>query len=102
MATTTKALQPQPQAPVIVLPRAKRLPAWLRALLRNPLSITGAIIVIAFVLVALLAPVLAPPKYPDQPYSIPRAGFSAPPKPPSPDHPLGTTEGQYNIYYGIV
>ncbi len=102
MATTTKALQPQPQLPTIALPKARRLPAWLRALLRNPLSVTGAIIVIAFILLALLAPVIAPPKYPEDPYQIPRAGFSAAPKPPSAAHILGTTEGQYDIFYGIV
>jgi peptide/nickel transport system permease protein len=32
---------------------------------------------------------------------IPRDGFSTTPAAPSPEHPLGTTEGQYDIYYGI-
>lgn len=33
---------------------------------------------------------------------IPRDGFSTAPNPPSEEHPLGTTEGQYDIYYGVV
>ena len=36
-------------------------PRWLRALLRNPVSVTGLVLVILFVLVAILAPVMAPP-----------------------------------------
>ena len=32
MASTTKALQPQPQAPAIALPRTRRLPAQTEAL----------------------------------------------------------------------
>jgi len=52
--------------------------------------------------VALLAPVLAPPKANQSPYRIPRDGWMAEPQPPSSEHPFGTTEGQYDIYYGVV
>ena len=79
-----------------------RVPEWIRILLRNPVSIAGLVIVLAFVLVAIFAPVLAPPADPSEPFQIPRDGFQAEPHPPSAAHPLGTTQGQYDIYYGVV
>jgi len=84
------------------LPPQDRVPRWLKVLVRNPVSITGTVLVILFALVAILAPVLAPPPIPSQPYNIPRDGFTAEPKPPGPGEPLGTTQGQYDLYYGIV
>ncbi len=74
----------------------------LKKLMRNPISLLGLIILIGFVLVAIFAPKLAPPRDPEQPYMIPRYGYSSTPKPPVPEHPFGTTEGQYDIFYGIV
>jgi peptide/nickel transport system permease protein len=71
-------------------------------MLKNPVSLTGIILVILFALIALLAPVLAPPERPGEPYRIPRDGYLAEPKPPSPEHIFGTTEGQYDIYYGVI
>jgi peptide/nickel transport system permease protein len=79
-----------------------RLPRWLRAMLRNPVSIAGLILVTFFVLVALFAPVLAPPADPAQPFQIPRDGFQAEPQPPNAAHPFGTTQGQYDLYYGVI
>jgi peptide/nickel transport system permease protein len=83
-------------------PRRSRVPRWLRALLHNPISIIGLILVFGFVLVAAFAPVLAPPVTPDTPFAIPRDGFMAQPQPPSAKHPFGTTEGQYDLFYGVV
>jgi peptide/nickel transport system permease protein len=71
-------------------------------MLKNPVSLTGIVLVILFVLVAVLAPVLAPPERPDEPYRIPRDGYLAQPRPPSAEHIFGTTEGQYDIYYGVI
>ena len=79
-----------------------RLPKWLRALLQNPLSITGLVVVTLFVLIAILAPVLAPPANPEEPFAIPRAGFGAEPQPPRPGYIFGTTQGQYDLYYGVI
>jgi peptide/nickel transport system permease protein len=62
----------------------------------------GLLLVLFFTAVAILAPVLAPPPIPSQPFQIPRSGFQAQPMPPSPQHPFGTTQGQYDIYYGVV
>ncbi|MFQ5859356.1 MAG: ABC transporter permease [Anaerolineae bacterium] len=97
----------------------------LRGLVTNPLSVAGLVIVVGFFLVAAFAPVLAPPlTRTGSPYLIPRDGFGPEPKPPGtvwkrtpPElpfwyetvtgkdqwvHLLGTTTGQFDIYYGIV
>lgn len=79
-----------------------RLPRWLRELLRNPVSVTGLALVILFVLVAILAPVIAPPEDPSAPMMIPRAGYMAQPQPPTAGHIMGTTQGQYDIFYGVI
>jgi peptide/nickel transport system permease protein len=93
-------------------------------LFSNRLSIVGMIIVIGFFAVALFAPVLAPPLPGRDPYLIPRDGFGPEPKPPgtvwqsnSPPvpgwyttltgneewaHILGTTAGQFDIWYGVI
>jgi peptide/nickel transport system permease protein len=84
-------------------PKVKRtLPRWLKALLRNPVSIAGMVLVVCFALVAIFAPMLAPPPIPSQPFQIPRDGFLAQPQPPSAAHPFGTTQGQYDLFYGVV
>ncbi len=79
-----------------------RLPHWARAMLRNPLSVTGIFLVLFFVLIAIFAPVIAPPAYPTEPFIIPQDGFAAQPQPPSPAHIFGTTESQYDLFYGVV
>lgn len=71
-------------------------------LLKNKISLLGIGIILFFVIIALVAPWLAPPADPDDPYMIPRAGWSIQPKPPSEDHIFGTSENQYDIYYGII
>lgn len=69
---------------------------------KNPLGVAGLILILFWVFVALLAPILAPPQNPDNPYMIERLGFSSLPKAPSQEAPMGLTSGGYNIYYGIV
>jgi len=70
---------------------------------RNPLSIVGITIILVFIIIAILAPVLAPPPEGHiDPYMIPRYGYSPIPKPPSAEHIFGTTEGQYDVYYGVI
>jgi peptide/nickel transport system permease protein len=72
-------------------------------LLKNPTSLAGILLLLIFTVMAIFAPALAPkPAASRDAYMIPRDGFSTPPLPPSDEHPLGTTEGQYDIYYGIV
>ncbi|HIC96243.1 TPA: ABC transporter permease [Candidatus Bipolaricaulota bacterium] len=71
-------------------------------LVKNPLGLIGLLLLIFFGMVALLAPTLAPPERPHEPYRIPRDGYRAEPQPPNPKHPFGTTQGQHDIYYGCV
>lgn len=93
-------------------------------LLKTPASIMGFALIGFFILVALFAPVIAPPVNPKDPYKIPRDGFKSEPQPmgsiwkvkqpPLPfwwepimgtdhwTHILGTSQGQYDVFYGIV
>jgi peptide/nickel transport system permease protein len=82
-------------------PRLRELLFTLRRFLKNPLSVIGLSLVVVFGLIALLAPVLQPPKYAD-PYRIPHTGFRIEPSPPSAEHPLGTMQQQYDMLYGLV
>ncbi|MCA9939418.1 MAG: ABC transporter permease, partial [Anaerolineales bacterium] len=104
-------------------------PEWYRLIkgvFTNPLSILGLVIILIFLLVAIFAPVLAPaPSEQWDPSLIPRDGFKAEPQPPGtvwnrnvPEqvpawyrlitgneewvHILGTTSGQYDIWYGLI
>jgi peptide/nickel transport system permease protein len=87
-----------------------RVPTWMRALLKNPLSIAGIILISLFALAAILAPqivslvepAVAQQVDPIDPFMTPRAGYAAQPSPPSPEHVFGTTEGQFDIFYGVV
>ena len=96
----------------------------LRGIFTNPLSIAGISLIIMFIVVALLAPVLAPPPNARDSYIIPRDGFL--PTPLSPGsvwtirppqlpfwwktltgldhwvHPFGTAGQQWDIYYGVI
>jgi peptide/nickel transport system permease protein len=75
----------------------------LHQLRRNPLSVAGIIILLFFVIIALFAPLIAPPPEGHlDAYVIPRDGYSPVPQPPSGEHYFGTTEGQYDIFYGVV
>lgn len=76
--------------------------AWLR-FRRNPLSMLGLVIILLFIVVALLAPAIAPPPAGARdPYMMPHEGYSPDPQPPRPGHPLGTTEQAFDIYYGLI
>jgi len=69
--------------------------------LRNPLSVIGLSLIVIFGVIAILAPVLEPPTNRD-PYKIPHNGYRIEPSPPSAAHPLGTTQQQYDMLYGLV
>ncbi|AKG53783.1 dipeptide transport system permease protein DppC [Dehalogenimonas sp. WBC-2] len=80
-----------------------RFKALLRTLKKNPLSVVGIILVLGFLIVAVFAPVIAPtPEGQIDSYMIPRDGFTITPQPPSAEHQFGTTQGQYDIFYGVV
>jgi peptide/nickel transport system permease protein len=70
---------------------------------KSPLSIVGIVIVFIFAMVAIFAPLIAPtPEGHYNPYMIPRAGYSPTPEPPNAEHVFGTTQGQYDILYGVI
>jgi peptide/nickel transport system permease protein len=74
-----------------------------RQVARNPLSLAGVIIIAFFIVIAIFAPLIAPaPAGHHDPYMIPRDGYSTTPRPPSENHTFGTTEGQYDIFYGVI
>jgi peptide/nickel transport system permease protein len=103
-------------------------PEWyrlLKGIVTNPLSVTGIVILFGFILIAIFAPVLAPPPTPNWDTTlIPRSGYKSEPQPPmtpwerqAPEtipgwyrlligdewvHLMGTTSGQYDIWYGII
>lgn len=91
---------------------------------KTPASIIGFSLILFFVLVAIAAPFLAPPINPSDPYRIPRDGFRAEPQPMGSEwrvrqppipfwwkavtgeeewfHIFGTSQGGYDVYYGII
>ncbi len=97
----------------------------MQGLFKTPASITGFSLIVFFSLIALFAPVLAPPVTPNDPYKIPRDGFKSQPREPGAEwtknvlpevpfwykpitgnekwvHLFGTAQGQYDIYYGVI
>ena len=74
----------------------------LKRFLKNPLSIIGLTIIISFALIAVFAPIIAPPYKTDNPYQIPHKGWAQEPQPPSVENPFGTMPEQYDIFYGMV
>lgn len=100
MTTTEDARPAHPNREIA--PIRRRLPRWASTLLHNPASLTGIFLVALFIAVALGASTLAPPANPAEPYRIPRTGFQAEPQPPGSTHLFGTTQGQYDLYYGVV
>ena len=94
-----------------------------RGLLKTPASILGFTLILFFLFIAIAAPWIIPPVGRD-PYQIPRDGFSSEPRPmmsvwnrnapPLPFwwkpimktdkwvHILGTSQGQYDVFYGVI
>lgn len=96
-----------------------------KGLLKTPASRLGFILIAFFILIAIFAPAIAPSPTPNDPYKIPRDGFSSQPKPMGSEwrtntpktvpgwyklltgkeewtHILGTSQGQYDVFYGII
>jgi len=83
-------------------PRLREMGFTLKRLFSNPLTSVGLVIVVGFALVAIFAPQIAPPADPDNPFMMPHDGWRMPPSPPSAEHPFGTLQQQYDIFYGVV
>ncbi|MEW5869023.1 MAG: ABC transporter permease [Chloroflexota bacterium] len=95
----------------------------LKGIVTNPLSIVGTSLITFFIVVAIFAPLIAPPTNARDPYVVPRDGFSPTPKAPGTEwktrppeiplwfgligreswtHVFGTTGGQWDLFYGVV
>ncbi len=74
----------------------------LKRICKSKTSLAGLILVVFFALVALFAPVLAPVQNKNNPYQLPQTSYQIEPQGPSSQHWLGTTEQQYDLYYGVV
>jgi peptide/nickel transport system permease protein len=68
----------------------------------RPSLVAGGLIVLVLALVALTAPLIAPPVEGEGPGIIPTYGYGPTPKPPSREHPLGLMSKQYDVLYGLV
>ncbi|MGC8955192.1 MAG: ABC transporter permease [Fervidobacterium sp.] len=85
----------------------------MRKILRNPSAVLGFVLLIFFVVIAIIAPVIAKPINPlmldengnpmklDNPYIMPVITWSSEPVPPSAEHPFGMIQGR-DIFYGVV
>lgn len=107
MATTALDIN---SADAWVLRPQSRVPSWVKALFKSPISITGMVLIGLFALTAIFAPVVVSVFEPEVAQSadqsnlffIPRDGYQAEPKAPNSTHLFGTSEGQFDIFYGVV
>lgn len=74
----------------------------LKKIIKNPLGFLGFSLVLFWLLIAIFAPLLAPPAEGRDPYMVKRVGYSSLPQAPSSDNIMGITGGGYDIYYGII
>ena len=74
----------------------------LKRIFTNKTSLAGFILVSFFAGIALLAPLLAPAQNKNNPYQLPQKSYQIAPQPPSAQNWFGTTEQQYDLYYGVV
>ena len=81
--------------------RMRRQGEVLRALMSNPTTALGMIIIVALLGMAIFAPYLMPPNIPD-PYQMPRDWGATRMPPGTPGHPLGTTNQGGDVLYGVV
>jgi peptide/nickel transport system permease protein len=81
----------------------ERLKGVWKMLKRKPMSLLGFAIIGFFLAVAAAAPLIAPPEAGSRDsYIIPQTGYSPDPAKPSKEHRFGTTEQQYDLFYGMV
>ena len=107
MATATLDIN---SAGTWVMRPQSRIPAWVKTLFKNPVSIGGLALIVLFALVAIFAPVVVSVFEPtvaqsvdsSNSFLIPRDGYSSEPQPPNATHLFGTSEGQFDIFYGVI
>jgi peptide/nickel transport system permease protein len=87
-------------------PRIKEWKFMLKRIRESPLALIGIAIIIGFVIIACLAPVLAPPQAGWDPFMLrpdkDLAILTPDPTPPTTRHIFGTTAEKFDIYYGCI
>jgi len=84
-------------------PQLKEWNFTLGKIRKSPLSVIGIAIIAFFVVLAVIAPLIAPPLRGYDEYMMPKEEPYGPiPLPPNDRHPFGTTQGQYDIFYGCI
>ncbi|MFP4546065.1 MAG: ABC transporter permease [Methanomassiliicoccales archaeon] len=84
-----------------MVPRWREFRFSLFLMRKSLLAMTGIVIVLAILIIALAAPFLAPPAKEDDPRWMPR-DFSQPKPPGAEDYILGTGKHGVDIYYGVI
>lgn len=82
-------------------PTINEVKFMLKRVKKSPLSIMGATIILFFTVIAIIAPIIAPPIATD-PFVMPHDGWSRIPQLPSSQHVFGTSTGQYDVFYGCI
>jgi peptide/nickel transport system permease protein len=86
-------------------PRLKEWKFMFKRMRESPLALVGLVIIIGFVIIACIAPILAPSTGPDPFILRPDEEMSVltpQPTPPTTRHIFGTTSEQYDIYYACI
>ncbi len=95
-----------------------------KGLVKTPASRIGFFLVFFFAMIAIFAPLIISPVPPNDSYKIPRDGYKNDPRPPGSEwkrqvpempfwyktltgkeewvHLMGTSEGSYDIFYGVI
>ena len=75
-----------------------------RRFLRSPQNVLACLILVTYFLIAILAPLLAPPDDPAEPSPFRVVGKTTDqsPHPPSAKAPLGTIPGQLDVYHTLI
>jgi peptide/nickel transport system permease protein len=73
----------------------------IKKLFLNASAIIGFVLLGIFIVIAIFAPFIAPPKEGRDPYMMPIVTWTSSPQPPSPEHPFGVA-GKRDIFYGVI
>ncbi|MDE0308199.1 MAG: ABC transporter permease [Albidovulum sp.] len=81
--------------------RLNRFMGLIQRLVSNPTTVMGLAVIVSMIGIAIFAPWIAEPNFPD-PYQMPR-DWGAVRKPPgTPGHILGTTNVGGDVFYGVI
>lgn len=81
--------------------RLRRMGELAGAVVSNPTTVIGILIIVAMLLMAVFAPLITEPSQPD-PYQMPRDWAALNEPPGSSGYLLGTTNTGGDVFYGVV